>query len=310
MQGFERPEPGLWDISAVAGHLLPEGGMFAFLARNRAVVFPDAEYADLFAPPGFGRPSVPATRMAAVMTLQVLHDYSDRETAEAVRYDLRWKLAAGLPLEDGGFDPSTLVYWRRRLAKSARPDRINDAVKKVAEQTGILKGRRRRVADSTILANAVASQYAVTELIAALRRVARVVPGAAEVIAAQCTGHDYGQPRRPVIDWGDRSAVEDLVSRPGRARGHGSGGVQGRGAGRGGGRGAGAAALVAVQGVEPVERERPAPTGGADRRRDRGGPDGLPGRPGRAACAEEPAHPHRRLPRAPGRGAGDRDHHR
>ena len=44
MQGFERPEPGLWDVSALAGHLLPEGGMFAFLAGHRAEVFPDAEY--------------------------------------------------------------------------------------------------------------------------------------------------------------------------------------------------------------------------------------------------------------------------
>ena len=41
--------------------------MFAFLAGHRADVFPDAGYADLLAPPGFGRPSVPATQMAAVM---------------------------------------------------------------------------------------------------------------------------------------------------------------------------------------------------------------------------------------------------
>ena len=52
------------------------------------------------------------TRMAAVLTLQVLHDYSDRETAEAVRFDVRWKTAIGVPLDDPGFDPSTLVYWR------------------------------------------------------------------------------------------------------------------------------------------------------------------------------------------------------
>ena len=88
--------------------------MFAFLAAHRAEVFPDEDYADLFAPPGFGRPSVPATQMAAVMTLQVLHDYSDRETAEAVRFDVRWKVAIGAPLDDPGFDPSSLVYWRNR----------------------------------------------------------------------------------------------------------------------------------------------------------------------------------------------------
>jgi Transposase domain (DUF772) len=59
--------------------------MFAFLAGHRAEVFPDEDYADLFAPPWKGRPSVPATQMAAVLTLQALHGYSDRKTAEAVR---------------------------------------------------------------------------------------------------------------------------------------------------------------------------------------------------------------------------------
>src|SRR5260370_16196570 len=89
MQGFERMDGGLLD--AVVGQLVPAGSMFAFLAAHRAEVFPDADYADLFAPPGVGRPSLPATRMAAVLTLQVLHDYSDRETAEAARFDVRWK---------------------------------------------------------------------------------------------------------------------------------------------------------------------------------------------------------------------------
>jgi hypothetical protein len=32
-------------------------------------------------PAGPGRPSIPATQMAAVLTLQALHDYSDREAA-------------------------------------------------------------------------------------------------------------------------------------------------------------------------------------------------------------------------------------
>jgi transposase-like protein DUF772 len=135
MQGFERADRQFLDAVALAGHLVPAGTMFAFLAAHRAEVFPDADYADLFAPPGVGRPSVPATQMAAVMTLQALHDFSGREAAEAVRFDVRWKVAIGVPLDDKGFDPSTLVYWRNRIAKSARPHRVNDAVKKVIEQT-------------------------------------------------------------------------------------------------------------------------------------------------------------------------------
>ncbi len=141
MQGFEPEDRKLLDAAAVAGHLVAENSMFAFLAAHRAEVFCDAGYADLFAPPGLGRPSIPATQMAAVLTLQVLHDYSDRETVEAVRFDVRWKVAIGAALDDGGFDPSTLVYWRNRIARSQRPHRVNDAVRKVAEQTGILRGQ-------------------------------------------------------------------------------------------------------------------------------------------------------------------------
>jgi hypothetical protein len=65
----------LLDAAALAGYLVPAGSMFAFLAGHRAQVFPDAEYADLFSPPGVGRPSLPATQMAAVLTLRALHDY-------------------------------------------------------------------------------------------------------------------------------------------------------------------------------------------------------------------------------------------
>jgi hypothetical protein len=61
MQGFERADRQLLDAAALAGHLVPENTMFAFLAAHRAEVFPDAGYADLFSPPGVGRPSLPAT---------------------------------------------------------------------------------------------------------------------------------------------------------------------------------------------------------------------------------------------------------
>ena len=212
MQGFERADRQFMDAEMLAGHLVPEGSMFAFLAANRAGVFPDADYADLFAPPGVGRPSLPATRMAAILALQALCDYSDRETAEAVRFDVRWKVACGLAVDEAGFDPSSLVYWRNRIARSQRPHRVNDAVRKIVEQTRVLKGRRRRAVDSTILADAVATQDTVTQLVAAVRRVGRQVPGAAEKIAEACTGHDYSKPGKPEIDWDDPAAKDALVS--------------------------------------------------------------------------------------------------
>src|SRR5690348_9848882 len=108
---------------------------------------------------------------------------------------------------------STRPRWctGARLAKSQRPHRVNDAVKNVVEQTGILRGRRRRAVDSTILADAVATQDTVTQLVSAIRRVGREVPGAAGQIAAVCTGHDYSGPGKPKIDWDDPAAKDALV---------------------------------------------------------------------------------------------------
>jgi IS5 family transposase len=211
VQGWTREDRELLDAQALVGHLVPQGGVFGFLAEHRGEVFPDEAFADLF-PSRTGRPSIPSDVIGSVLVLQALLDYSDRETVEALRCDIRWKVACGLPLTYEGFDPSTLVYWRRRLAASDRPYRIKDAIDAVIEATGVLKGKQRRVFDSTILADAVATQDTVTQLVAAIRRLGREVPGARERIAAECVGHDYTTPSKPKIDWDDPEARDILVS--------------------------------------------------------------------------------------------------
>ena len=65
--------------------------------------------------------------------------------------------------------------------------------------------------DSTVFDDAVATRDTVTQLVAAIRKVARVVPGASEVIAAVCE-LDYGKPGKPDIDWDDPAAKQALVS--------------------------------------------------------------------------------------------------
>ena len=97
-------------------------------------------------------------------------------------------------------------------------------------ETGVLTGKARRALDSTVLDDAVATQDTVTQLIAAIRRVARDVPGAAAVIAEHCSAHDYRDPGKPTIAWDDPDArarlvdpvpgVEALVSDAHRLLGH------------------------------------------------------------------------------------------
>jgi IS5 family transposase len=211
MQGREDGQRGYLDVEALAGELLVPGGVFAFLAEHRGRLFPDSMMEDLF-PSGRGRPSVPAPVIGAVLVLQALQGLSDRETAEALTFDLRWKAACGYGLNETAFHPTTLTYWRKRLAASPDPHRIMAAVADVIASTGVLKGKRRRAVDSTVLDDAVARQDTITQLIAGIRRFGREVPGGKELLAAHATGYDYTRTGKPDIAWDDQDAKEGLVS--------------------------------------------------------------------------------------------------
>jgi IS5 family transposase len=208
VQGTSDPDRRLLDAAALCRQLVPEGSVEAFLADHRRELFPDEMFADLF-PSGRGRPSIPADVVASVMVLQALEGLSDREAARALRDRISWKVATGLALDDAGFDYSVLTYWRARLRRSDRPERVFDAVREVVAATGVLAGRTRRALDSTLLDDAVATQDTMTQLISAIRRVRRLVPEAA---AVEVTGHDYDGAAKPVIAWDDPVAKQELIT--------------------------------------------------------------------------------------------------
>jgi IS5 family transposase len=208
MQGHSEPNRELLDAGALCRKLVPEGTVEAFLADHRSELFPDEMFADLF-PSGRGRPSVPAEVIASVMVLQSLEGLSDRDAARALADRISWKVATGLALDDPGFHPTVLTYWRTRLRASARPERIFEAVREIVEATGVLKARTRRALDSTLLDDAVATQDTVTQLISAIRRVRRQIPGTAQV---ELVAHDYEAGPKPMIAWDDPVAKDALVS--------------------------------------------------------------------------------------------------
>lgn len=208
MQGSSVIDRELLDTTALCGHLVPAGSVYALLAAHRKRLFPDELFADLFTA-GRGRPSVPADVIATAFVLKELEGLSDRQAATALATDIRWKAAAGLALDDAGFDASVFVYWRRRLNASDRPHRIDEAVKDVAKQTGVLHGRSRRALDSTVVDDSVATMDTVTQLVAAIRKVRRLVPDARDV---HVTAHDYDRGGKPDIAWDDDVARDALVT--------------------------------------------------------------------------------------------------
>src|SRR3989442_2173156 len=140
MQGRSEPNRELLDAAALCRQLVPKGSVEAFLADHRQELFPDELFADLFLSDR-GRPSVPADVIATVMMLQALEGLSDRDAARALRDRISWKVACGLALDDPGFHPTVLTYWRTRLRASDRPERIFETVRAVIEATGVLRGK-------------------------------------------------------------------------------------------------------------------------------------------------------------------------
>jgi IS5 family transposase len=208
VQGASDPNPELLDAMAVCGHLVDHASVHWFLATHRGRLFPDDLFGELF-PSGRGRPSVPADVIATVMVLQALEGRSDRDAIDQLRTNIAWEVAAGRPLTDEGFHPTVLTLWRNKLRGSDRPERIFDAVRAVIAETGVLRGKTRRALDSTVLDDAVATQDTVTQLIAAIRRVRRLVP---QVAALELVGHDYDDPGKPRIAWDDDAARQQLVT--------------------------------------------------------------------------------------------------
>ena len=79
----------------------------------------------------------------------------------------------------------------------------------MVEATGVLTGKTRRALDSTLLDDAVATQDTVTQLVAAIRRVRRIVPAASNVTLLAL---DYDAAGKPAIGWDDEVARGEFVN--------------------------------------------------------------------------------------------------
>lgn len=196
---------------------LPESSIFRFLSRERDRLFPDELFADLFC--DRGRACVPPSVVATVMVLQRLEGLSDREAVERFAFDARWRYAAGAGGYGGGgwerFAHTVLVDMRARLRVSTRPNRIFEVGLAAAAAAGLVG--RRRVLDSTPLYDAVATMDTVTLIRSAVRGLLAAAERdrdselAAALRAAASSGDDYASAAKPVIDWDDAHARDELI---------------------------------------------------------------------------------------------------
>jgi hypothetical protein len=77
------------------------------------------------------------------------------QAVELVKYHLGWKQALNLKLSEGGFHPTTLVYFRQRLIEHAKADLAMRAVLEALQKEGLVPKRSKQRLDSTHVLSAV-----------------------------------------------------------------------------------------------------------------------------------------------------------
>jgi Transposase DDE domain/Transposase domain (DUF772) len=191
------------------GRVAPDS-IYGLLHRECFRLFPDEMFSDLFC--DVGRNCVPPMIVAVVMVLQRFEGCSDREAVDRFCFDARWKYAAGgLGFDYPGFVHTVLVDLRARLRASDRPDRIFEVVLETGRKAGLVG--RRRVLDSTSLYDAVATMDTVTLIRSAIRGLLAACDGdlEGELRGLLARDDDYAAAGKPVCDYEDRQAREELI---------------------------------------------------------------------------------------------------
>src|SRR5919199_5234015 len=129
--------------------LIPADSFYARLAQWRDVLVDDEDYARLYKDSPKGRPSIPPSLVVLAILLQYHDDCSDVEAEQRVRFDLRWKHALGLGLEDVGFDATVLCHFRRKLLDRGLERALFHRLVNAAREAGLIARTAAQVVDSS-----------------------------------------------------------------------------------------------------------------------------------------------------------------
>jgi transposase len=207
-------QQGFFD-AAWCSDLLPEGSIYSLLAEHGDRIVRDEDFADCYSE-RHGRPSIPPSLLAKVLLLAYRDALSDERAMDAVRFDLRWKVALDLPLDHPGFHATSLVRFRARLLLHGKERLVFERSLELATELGLLSGPAEQILDSTPMLGAAAVQDTATLVRSAVRKLIDAVKAADGRAAEELTSglrFDYSRPReKPAGDWQDKPAREALLA--------------------------------------------------------------------------------------------------
>ena len=107
MLGKRSDQRGLWEADRLYLDYVGEDTFYGLLAALRGQLFSDDDFAEIYCPDN-GRDSVPPSLLATALLLQTYDRVSDAEAKARADFDIRWKVALGIEIEDRPFAKSTL----------------------------------------------------------------------------------------------------------------------------------------------------------------------------------------------------------
>ena len=148
MLGERTEQRGLWEADRMYLDYVGKDTFYGLLAQLRGRLFRDADFAELYCPDN-GRASVPPSLLGTALLLQTHDKVSDAEAKARADFDIRWKVALGIEIEDRPFAKSTLQVFRAQLILHDQVREVFERSLQLARDAGYLKRRSMRVALDT-----------------------------------------------------------------------------------------------------------------------------------------------------------------
>ena len=148
MLGERSDRRGLWEADQSYLDHVGRDTFYGLLASLRGRMFRDTEFAEFYCLDN-GRDSVPPSLLATAILLQVHDEVSDAEAKARTDFDLRWKVALGIEVEDRPFAKRTLQVFRAQLILHDKVRQVFEGSLRFARESGYLKRRSMKVALDT-----------------------------------------------------------------------------------------------------------------------------------------------------------------
>lgn len=148
MLGRRAAQQGLFAADHLCGDHVGADSFYGALGRLGPELFQDEAFAGLYREE-HGRPSVPPSQLCIALLLQTHDGVSDEEAIERTAYDLRWKVALSLELQEKLCAKSTLQLFRAKLVIHEEYGQIFESSVTACRRAGLLKRRKVDVAIDT-----------------------------------------------------------------------------------------------------------------------------------------------------------------